>query len=59
MTRYLTKLIAILLFSSGTAFAAINPAPSSAQEDFQTTVDRIVAEGTQDGCSDSEQVVWL
>ena len=59
MNRYLTKLIAILLFSSGTAFASINPAPSSTYEDFQATVDRIVAEGAQDGCSDSEQVVWL
>jgi len=59
MNGYLTKLIASLLFSSGTAFAAIDRAPSSTQEDFQTTVDRIVAEGTQDGCSDSEQVVWL
>ena len=59
MNGYLTKLIAILLFSSGTAFAAINPAPSSTQEDFQATVDRIVAEGTQDGCNDPDRVVWL
>ncbi len=58
MTRYLTILIAILLFSSGTAFAAINPAPSP-DEEFQKVVDRIVAEGTRDGCSGSEQVVWL
>lgn len=59
MTSYLTKLIAILLFSSSAAFASIDPAPSSAYEDFQATVDRIVAEGAQDGCSDPEQVVWL
>lgn len=59
MNGYLTKLIAILLFSSGTASAAINPAPSSTQGDFQTTVDRIVAEGTQDGCNDPDRVVWL
>jgi hypothetical protein len=59
MTSYLTKLIAILLFSSGTAFASINPAPSTGYEDFQATVDRIIAEGAQDGCSDPEQTVWL
>jgi hypothetical protein len=59
MTRYLTKLIAILLFSSGTAFASIDLAPTPAYEDFQATVDRIVAEGAQGGCSDPEQVVWL
>lgn len=59
MTSYLTKLIAILLISSSTAFASTNPAPSSAHEDFQATVDRIVAEGAQDGCSESERVVWL
>ncbi|MBI3575279.1 MAG: hypothetical protein HY083_06470 [Gammaproteobacteria bacterium] len=59
MTSYLTKLIAILLFSGGTAFASINPAPSAGYEDFQAAVDRIVAEGTRDGCSSPEQVVWL
>lgn len=59
MTSYITKLIAVLLFASGTAFASIDPAPSSAYEDFQATVDRIVAEGTQEGCSDAVQVVWL
>lgn len=58
MTRYLTKLIAILLFSSGTAFAATNPSPM-ADDEYQKAVDRIVAEGTQDGCSDPEQLVWL
>jgi hypothetical protein len=58
MTGYLTKLIAILLFSSGTAFAATNPAPSP-DEEFQKVVDRIVAEGARDGCSDPEQMVWL
>jgi hypothetical protein len=47
------------LFSSGTAFASINPTPSTGYEDFQATVDRIVAEGAQDGCSDPEQTVWL
>lgn len=59
MTNHLTKLIAILLISSSTAFASVNPAPSSAHEDFQATVDRIVAEGAQDGCSSPEQLVWL
>jgi hypothetical protein len=58
MTSYLTKLIAILLFSSGTAFAATNPAPSPDVE-FQKVVDRIVAEGTEDGCNDPDRVVWL
>lgn len=59
MTNYLTKLIAILLFTSGTAFASVDSAPSSIHEDFQATVDRIVAEGAQDGCSDPDQIVWL
>ena len=58
MTSYLTKLIAILLFSSGTAFAATNPVPSP-DEEFQKVVDRIVAEGTEDGCNDLDRVVWL
>jgi hypothetical protein len=59
MTRYLTKLIAILLFISGTAFASVNPTSSAVYEDYQATVDRIVAEGAQDGCSDPDRVVWL
>ena len=58
MTNYLTKLIAMLLFSSGTAFAAIDPSPMPVDE-YQKAVDRIVAEGTQEGCSDAVQVVWL
>lgn len=58
MTGYLTKLIAILLFCSGTAFAAIDPTPMPADE-YQKVVDRIVAEGAQDGCNDPDRVVWL
>lgn len=59
MTSYLTKLIAVLLFSSATAFASIDPSPTYVYEDFQATVDRIVAEGAKGGCSDPEQLVWL
>jgi hypothetical protein len=58
MIRYLTKLIAILLFSSGTAFAATNPAPSP-DEEFQKIVDQIVAKGAEDGCNDPNGGVWL
>lgn len=56
MIKILMRLIAGLWFSVGVAFAATNPAPSH-DEEFQKIVDRIVAEGAQDGCS--EQVVWL